>query len=154
MRTFDLTPLFRSTVGFDRFADMLDSLSQLDNGVTYPPYNIERTGEHNYRISLAVAGFAEKDLVVEVKEGVLSVSGKREGEKENVQPRYLHQGIAGRSFERRFQLAENVEVKGAQLENGLLHIDLERIVPEEKKPRRITIGAKPEGKVIDAKKAA
>ena len=79
MRTFDLTPLFRSTVGFDRFADMLDSLSQLDNGVTYPPYNIERTRENHYRISLAVAGFAEKDLVVEVKEGVLSVSGKREG---------------------------------------------------------------------------
>jgi molecular chaperone IbpA len=154
MRSFDLTPLFRSTVGFDRFADMLDSMSQLDNGVTYPPYNIERTGEHNYRISLAVAGFAEKDLVVEVKEGVLSVSGKREGEKENTQARYLHQGIAGRSFERRFQLAENVEVKGAQLENGLLHIDLERIVPEEKKPRRITIGAKPDGKVIDAKAKA
>jgi molecular chaperone IbpA len=154
MRTFDLTPLFRSTVGFDRFADMLDSLSQLDNGVTYPPYNIERTGEHNYRISLAVAGFAEKDLVVEVKEGVLSVSGKREGEKDSAQPRYLHQGIAGRSFERRFQLAENVEVKGAQLENGLLHVVLERIVPEEKKPRRITIGAKSEGKVIETKAKA
>jgi molecular chaperone IbpA len=151
MRTFDLTPLFRSTVGFDRFADMLDSLSQADSGVTYPPYNIERTSENNYRITLAVAGFAEKDLVVEVKEGVLSVAGKREGEKESTQPRYLHQGIAGRSFERRFQLAENVEVKGAQLENGLLHVDLERIVPEEKKPRRITIGAKPEGRVIDAK---
>jgi molecular chaperone IbpA len=151
MRTFDLTPLFRSTVGFDRFADMLDSLSQFDNGVTYPPYNIERTSENNYRISLAVAGFAEKDLAVEVKEGVLSVQGKRDVEKDGVQPRYLHQGIAGRSFERRFQLAENVEVKGAQLENGLLHIDLQRIVPEENKPRRISIGAKPEGKVIDAK---
>jgi len=151
MRTFDLTPLFRSTVGFDRFADMLDSLAQVDSGVTYPPYNIERTSENHYRISLAVAGFAEKDLVVEVKEGVLSVAGKREGDKESAQPRYLHQGIAGRSFERRFQLAENVEVKGAQLENGLLHVDLERIVPEEKKPRRITIGARPEGRVIDAK---
>jgi molecular chaperone IbpA len=149
MRTFDLTPLFRSSVGFDRFADMLDSLQQFDTGVTYPPYNIERTNENNYRISLAVAGFAEKDLAVEVKEGVLSVQGKRDGEKEGA--RYLHQGIAGRSFERRFQLAENVEVRGAQLENGLLHIELERIVPEEKKPRRVTIGAKPEGKVIDAK---
>jgi molecular chaperone IbpA len=154
MRSFDLTPLFRSSVGFDRFADMLDSLSQLDNGVTYPPYNIERTSENHYRISLAVAGFGEKDLGVEVKEGVLSVQGKREGEKEVSQGRYLHQGIAGRAFDRRFQLAENVEVKGAQLENGLLHIDLERIVPEEKKPRRITIGAKPEGKVIDAKAKA
>ena len=151
MRTFDLTPLLRSTVGFDRFADMLDSLSHVDSGVTYPPYNIERTSENNYRITLAVAGFAEKDLVVEVKEGVLSVAGKRDGDKDGSQPRYLHQGIAGRSFERRFQLAENVEVKGAQLENGLLHVDLERIVPEEKKPRRITIGARPEGKVIDAK---
>ena len=154
MRTFDLTPLYRSTVGFDRLTDMLDSLSQVDNGVTYPPYNIERTDENHYRISLAVAGFAEKDLAVEVKEGVLSVQGKRDGEKESVQARYLHQGIAGRAFDRRFQLAENVEVRGAQVENGLLHIDLERIVPEEKKPRRITIGAKSDAKVIDAKKAA
>jgi molecular chaperone IbpA len=154
MRTFDLTPLYRSTVGFDRLTDMLDSLSQVDSGVTYPPYNIERTDENHYRISLAVAGFAEKDLAVEVKEGVLSVQGKRDGEKEGAQTRYLHQGIAGRSFDRRFQLAENVEVRGAQLENGLLHIDLERIVPEEKKPRRVTIGAKPEGKVIDAKAKA
>ena len=154
MRTFDLTPLYRSTVGFDRLTDMLDSLSQVDSGVTYPPYNIERTDENHYRISLAVAGFAEKDLAVEVKEGVLSVQGKRDGEKDGVQARYLHQGIAGRSFDRRFQLAENVEVRGAQLENGLLHVDLERVVPEEKKPRRIAIGAKPEGKLIDAKKAA
>jgi molecular chaperone IbpA len=154
MRTFDLTPLYRSTVGFDRLTDMLDSLSQVDSGVTYPPYNIERTDENHYRISLAVAGFAEKDLAVEVKEGVLSVQGKRDGEKESVQARYLHQGIAGRAFDRRFQLAENVEVRGAQVENGLLHIDLERIVPEEKKPRRITIGAKSDAKVIDAKKAA
>jgi len=149
MRSFDLSPLFRSTVGFDHLADMLDSVAQFDSGVSYPPYNIERTDENHYRISLAVAGFAEKDLAVEVKEGVLSVAGKRDPEKEG--PRYLHQGIAGRSFERRFQLAENVEVKGAQLENGLLHVELERIVPEEKKPRRIVIGAKPEGRVIDAK---
>jgi molecular chaperone IbpA len=152
MRTFDLSPLFRSTIGFDRLTDMLESVAQFDNGVTYPPYNIERTSENHYRISLAVAGFAEKDLAVEVKEGVLSVQGKREADKENGQERYLHQGIAGRSFERRFQLAENVEVKGAQLENGLLHVDLERIVPEEKKPRRIVIGGhKAEGRVIDAK---
>ena len=153
MRTFDLTPLFRSTVGFDRLADMLDSVSQFDSSVAYPPYNIERTEENHYRISLAVAGFSDKDLSVEVKDGVLSVQGKREAEKE-AQPRhYLYQGIAGRTFERRFQLAENVEVKGAQLENGLLHIDLERIVPEEKKPRRITINGKTE-KVIDAKARA
>ena len=150
MRSFDLTPLFRSTIGFDRLADMLDSVAQFDNGVSYPPYNIERTDENHYRISLAVAGFAEKDLNVEVKEGVLSVQGKREGEKDTAN-HYLYQGIAGRSFERRFQLAENVEVRGAQLENGLLHVDLERIVPEEKKPRRIVVNAKPEGKMFDAK---
>jgi molecular chaperone IbpA len=128
-------------------------MSQVETGVSYPPYNIERSDENHYRISLAVAGFGEKDLNVEVKDGVLSVQGKRETEKE-VQPRhYLYQGIAGRTFERRFQLAENVEVKGAQLENGLLHIDLERIVPEEKKPRRISINGKVE-KMIDAKAKA
>ncbi len=155
MRSFDLTPLFRSTVGFDRLADMLDSVSQFDNGgVAYPPYNIERVDEHHYRISLAVAGFGDKDLTVEVKEGMLTVQGKREGEKETVRDKhYLYQGIAGRTFERRFQLAENVEVKGAQLEHGLLHVDLERIVPDEKKPRRIAINSG-EGKVIEARKAA
>jgi molecular chaperone IbpA len=156
MRSFDLTPLFRSTVGFDRLADMLDSLGQLETGVTYPPYNIERTDENHYRISLAVAGFAEKDLNVEVKEGVLTVKGMRDSEKHEETKRYLYQGIAGRSFERRFQLAENVEVRGAGLENGLLHVDLERVVPEEKKPRRIAIstGEKQEGKVIEAKPKA
>lgn len=153
MRSFDLTPLFRSTVGFDRLADMLDSMSQFDSGVSYPPYNIERTEENHYRISLAVAGFAEKELSVEVKDGVLSVQGKREEKELPQQKHYLYQGIAGRTFERRFQLAENVEVKGAGLENGLLHIDLERMVPEEKKPRRITINGKTE-KMIDAKAKA
>ena len=154
MRSFDLTPLFRSTIGFDRLADMLDSVSQFDStGVSYPPYNIERTDENHYRISLAVAGFGEKELSVEVRDGVLSVQGKRE-EKETAEPKhYLYQGIAGRSFERRFQLAENVEVKGAGLENGLLHIELERMVPEEKKPRRININGKTE-RMIDAKAKA
>ena len=152
MRTFDLTPLFRSSVGFDRLTDMLDSLGQFDTGVAYPPYNIERTDESHYRISLAVAGFAEKDLNVEVKEGVLTVKGMRDAEKHDEQRRYLYQGIAGRSFERRFQLAENVEVKGARLENGLLHVDLERVVPEEKKLRRVTIGtgSAPEKKIVDS----
>jgi molecular chaperone IbpA len=155
MRTFDLTPLFRSTIGFDRFADMLDSVSEFDGSQNYPPYNIERTDEYHYRISLAVAGFVEKDLTVDVKENVLSVQGKRDSEPNEVQ--YLYQGIAGRSFERRFQLEENVEVRGARLESGLLHVDLERIVPEEKKPRRIPIvngGWKAEAKVIDAKQKA
>jgi len=137
MRNFDFSPLFRSTVGFDRVLDLLDSVSRYDTTQTFPPYNIERTDENHYRITIAVAGFAEKDLNVEVRDGVLTVQGKRgeETEKQGV----LYQGIAGRAFERRFQLAEHVEVKGAKLENGLLHVDLERIVPEERKPRRIPI---------------
>lgn len=140
MRTFDFTPLFRSTVGFDRLFDRLDSVAQYDTNHSYPPYNIERSDETHYRISLAVAGFAEKDLTAEVRDGVLTVQGKRNDEASRTENSgYLYQGIAGRTFERRFQLAEHVEVKGAKLENGLLHIDLERIVPEERKPRRITI---------------
>jgi molecular chaperone IbpA len=138
MRNFDFSPLFRSTVGFDRVLDLLDTVSRYDTPQTFPPYNIERTDETHYRITIAVAGFAEKDLNVEVREGVLSVQGKRNEETEKSSA-YLHQGIAGRAFERRFQLAEHVQVKDAKLENGLLHVDLERIVPEEQKPRRITI---------------
>ena len=154
MRGFDLTPLFRSTVGFDRLADMLDSVSQFDASQSYPPYNIERTDENHYQITLAVAGFGDQDLNVEVREGVLTVQGKRAGEAEKTH--YLYQGIAGRSFERRFQLAENVEVRGARLANGLLHIDLERVVPEEKKPRRISInaGEAAQTRVLDAKAKA
>jgi len=129
----DYSPFFRSTVGFDRLFDMLESA---DTAQGYPPYNIERNDENRYRVTLAVAGFGEKDLGIEVRDGVLTVTGKRD---EPQKSSYLHQGIAGRAFERRFQLAEHVEVKGAGLENGLLHIDLERIVPEEKKPRRIPI---------------
>ncbi len=143
MRTFDFSPFFRSTVGFDRLFDMLDEVA--DNSQSYPPYNIERTDENHYRVTLAVAGFSEKDLTIEVREGVLGVAGKRdEGQKEAV----LYQGIAGRAFERRFQLAEHVEVKAAKLEHGLLHIALERVVPEEKRPRRIQINA-PELKTIE-----
>ncbi len=140
MRTLDFTPLFRSTVGFDRLFDMLDSVAQYDTNQSYPPYNIERSDETHYRISVAVAGFADKDLAVEVRDGVLTVQGKRTDDNaRNENSGYLYQGIAGRAFERRFQLAEHVEVKGAKLENGLLHVDLERIVPEERKPRRIPI---------------
>src|ERR1700723_2894653 len=117
MRSFDFSPLFRSTVGFDR----LDSVPQYDTAQTYPPYNIERTDDTHYRITLAVAGFGEKDLNVEVREGVLTVQGKREGNAEQGKWAFLYQGIAGRAFDRRFQLAENVEVRGAKLENGLLH---------------------------------
>ena len=144
----DFSPYFRSTVGFDHLFNMLDQVADSTNG--YPPYNIERTDETHYRISVAVAGFAEKDIAVEVKDGVLSVVGKRE---EGAKSAYLHQGIAGRAFERRFQLAEHVEVRAAKLENGLLHIDLERVVPEEKKPRRIAINA-PELKTIEGQAKA
>jgi molecular chaperone IbpA len=144
----DHTPFFRSTVGFDRLLGLLESASEQG----YPPYNIERSDENNYRVTIAVAGFAEKDLSVDVKDRVLTVSGKRE-EAEKPGAAYLHQGIAGRAFERSFQLAEHVEVKGARLENGLLHVDLERIVPEEKKPRRIVINA-PELKSIEGSRAA
>ena len=137
MLNYDLSPFYRSTVGFDRLLSMLDkSVGAEQNVPTYPPYNIERTDENTYRVTLAVAGFGEADLAVEVRDGVLSVTGKHEDKQKQG---YLYQGIAGRAFERRFQLAEHVEVKAARLENGLLHIVLERIVPEEKKPRRIQI---------------
>jgi molecular chaperone IbpA len=150
---FDFSPLSRSAIGFDRLFDMLDQVAQNDSGNGYPPYNIERADESHYRVTLAVAGFAEKDLNVELRDGVLTVTGKHETEK-NAPTNVLYQGIAGRAFERRFQLAEHVEVRGAKLENGLLHIALEQIVPEEKKPRRIAINA-PELKTIEgAAKAA
>jgi len=144
----DFSPYFRSTVGFDHLFNMLEQAADAGNG--YPPYNIERTDETHYVISVAVAGFAEKDLNVEVKDGVLTVTGKRD---EAPRQAYLHQGIAGRAFERRFQLAEHVEVRAAKLENGLLHIDLERVIPEEKKPRRIAINA-PELRTIDGQAKA
>ncbi|GAA0577868.1 Hsp20 family protein [Rhizomicrobium electricum] len=149
MRTFDFSPLFRSTVGFDRLFDLMDSYAEQSNG--YPPYNIERSDDTHYRITLAVAGFGEKDLNIEVKEGVLTVTGQKEPV-EGDNRSYLYQGIAGRAFERRFQLADHVEVRAAKLENGLLHVDLERLIPEEKKPRRIAING-PELKSIEGKAA-
>ncbi len=149
----DYSPFFRTTVGFDRLLDLLD---QTEGAPGYPPYNIERNDENHYRVTLAVAGFAEKDLAIEVRDGVLTVAGKRQTDASPAS--YLHQGIAGRAFERQFQLAEHVEVKGARLENGLLHVELERIVPEEKKPRKITINAASEAntglKTIEGSKAA
>lgn len=145
---FDYSPFYRSTVGFDHLFDLLESASDAREG--YPPYNIERSDDTHYRVTVAVAGFGEKNLSIEVKDNVLSVSGRRE---DAAKPSYLHQGIAGRAFQRSFQLAEHVEVKGAKLENGLLHIDLERLVPEEKKPRRIAINGA-ELKTIEGSKAA
>lgn len=145
---FDFSPLFRSTVGFDRLFDTLDQVAQFDAGQSYPPYNIERTDENRYRVTVAVAGFGEKDLSVEVKDNVLTVAGKHDAGQKSEGKNVLYQGIAGRAFERKFQLADHVEVRGAKLENGLLHVDLEQIVPEEKKPRRIQINA-PELKTIE-----
>ena len=145
MRNFDLSPLYRSTVGFDRLGSMLDQLMPGDAPVpSYPPYNIEKTGEDTYRISLAVAGFGEDDLNIEVKDQGLTVIAKKREVTADKQPQYLHRGIAERGFERRFQLADHMKVTGAGLENGLLHIDLAREVPEALKPRNISIsnGAK------------
>lgn len=133
---FDLSPLYRSTVGFDRLFSLLDNVTE-NQGQSYPPYNIERLGESDYRITMAVAGFSEADLAIEVKESALTVTGKQA---EETKRNYLHQGIAGRAFERRFQLADHVEVTGAKLEHGLLHIELKRVIPDAKKPRRIEIG--------------
>ncbi|ORE92823.1 Hsp20 family protein [Aurantimonas sp. 22II-16-19i] len=152
MRHVDFAPLYRSTVGFDRLVSMLDGLSQPDNGQTYPPYNIERTGETAYRITMAVAGFDETELSIESRENVLTVKGEKT-EKEDAPAEVLYRGIAGRAFERRFQLAEHVEVKGASLKNGLLHIDLVRVIPEAMKPRTIAINTVPgnaNGKQIEA----
>lgn len=136
MRTFDLTPLYRSTVGFDRVFDLLDTAGKAETG-GYPPYNIERLTENDYRITLAVAGFAEDDLDVELREQTLTVTGSRQDA--DADRSFLYQGIAGRSFERRFQLAEHVKVAGASLVNGLLNIELQREIPEAKKPRKISI---------------
>jgi len=152
MRTFDLAPLYRSTVGFDRLFSMLDAF---ESAPGYPPYNIERTGENDYRISVAVAGFAENELSIEAKENTLTIKGEKQA-KEESKGEVLYQGIAARAFERVFQLADYVQVKGAALENGLLHVDLVREIPEAKKPRVIPIGngkAEPRAKVLDAKAA-
>jgi len=151
MRTFDLAPLYRSTVGFDRLFSLLD---QGIEGATpgYPPYNIERTGDNEYRVTVAVAGFAERELSVVAKENTLTIRGEKETKTEEKKSEVLYQGIAARAFERVFQLAEHVVVKGAALENGLLHVDLVREVPEAKKPRQIAIG-NGKGNVIDAKAA-
>jgi molecular chaperone IbpA len=138
MTAFDFTPLYRASVGFDRLPSLLDSITKFDQAPSYPPCNIERTGENAYRITMAVAGFAKEDVAIQVENGTLTVSGSRE-EKDDPS-RFVYRGIAGRNFERRFQLAEHVEVRSANLENGLLHIDLVREIPEALKPRRIEIG--------------
>ena len=137
MRQFDFAPLYRSTVGFDRLAQLMDSVGGVDAD-GYPPYNIERLGDNEYRITMAVAGFDKDEFKVEVKESALLVSGEKKHE--DKERAFLHRGIAARAFERRFQLADYVEVKGADFKDGLLHIDLVRNLPERMKPRTIAIG--------------
>ena len=138
MTTFDFSPLYRTSVGFDRLASLMSSASRQDQGNSYPPYNIRATGEDNYQITMAVAGFSENDITITSEQNRLLVTGNRADEEE--QGEYLHRGIATRSFERRFNLADHVRVTSASMENGLLHINLEREIPEEMKPRRIEIG--------------
>jgi molecular chaperone IbpA len=138
MRTFDLTPFYRSTIGFDRLFSLLDQAS--DSSPGYPPYNIERTGENAYRISVAVSGFSEGELSIVAKENTLTIKGEKSAnENAKDQVEVLYRGIAARAFERVFQLADHVLVKNASLENGLLHVDLVREIPEAKKPRSIPI---------------
>lgn len=151
MRNYDFSPLFRSAIGFDRVPSLVDAaLRSAETVNSYPPYNIERTAEDSYRISMAVAGFTSDDLEVEVRDGVLIVKGA--GGAENGETKYLHRGIARRPFERRFQLADHVEVKNADLVNGLLNIDLARELPEAMKPRTIRIGSATSA--IEGQKAA
>jgi molecular chaperone IbpA len=140
MRNYDLTPLFRSTVGFDRLSRLMDSATRVDEStLSYPPYNIERTGEDTYRISMAVAGFSEAELTITAQENSLVITGKPT--KEEKERSFLYRGIAGRAFERRFDLADHIRVAGANLANGLLHVDLVRQIPEAMKPRTIQIGS-------------
>lgn len=148
MRHTDFTPFYRSAIGFDRLFQMLDQASGSESEGGFPPYNIEKTGETSYRISLAVAGFSPDELKVEMKEQSLTISGEKTPEKD--EKTYLHRGIAARSFERRFQLADHVDVTGADFKNGLLHVDLVRNIPEKMKPRTIAITAEPQIKQIEA----
>jgi len=151
MRHFDLAPLYRSTVGFDRLASLIDSMNSVGGDApAYPPYNIERKGENEYRITMAVAGFGDNDLNIEAKESTLTVRGEKTETSEDTE--FLHRGIATRTFERSFRLEDHVEVKAAALENGLLHIDLVREVPEAMKPRTISINGG-DAKVIEDKTA-
>ena len=138
MRNFDFSPLYRSAIGFDRVANILDSLNRAEQSQpSYPPYNIELTGEDKYRITMAVAGFDRSEIAIEVNQNLLTISANKANEQQ--EKTYLHQGIAARSFERRFQLADHVQVQTAAYENGLLHIDLQRIIPDAMKPRTISI---------------
>jgi molecular chaperone IbpA len=147
MRNIDLSPLYRSFIGFDHLASMIDTASKNEKQTAYPPYNIELLAEDKYRITMAVAGFAKDEVSIEVQENTLQVIGTKAVKESNdssakEERKFLHKGISERSFERKFQLGDHVKVLAADLENGLLHVDLERVVPESKKPRKIEIGSK------------
>ncbi len=152
MDNFDLSPLFRSSIGFDRLMRLADAATRVDSTAnSYPPYNIEATGENAYRLTMAVAGFAPADLDITVKENALLVSGK--SKKDEEPSKYLYRGIARRAFERRFQLADHIKVAGASLDNGLLHVDLVRQIPEAMKPRKIEIATGGGKQALDQKAA-
>ena len=153
MTTIDFSPLFRSMIGFDRLSNALETAYRTEPG-GYPPYNVEAVGEHDYRITMAVAGFAPKDLELEVTENILTVSGSRPEDADKSGARFLYRGIANRSFERKFQLADYVRVVNAKLENGLLHVDLRREIPEAMKPRKIQIEAGSTSHLIEGEKTA
>ena len=149
MRHADFSPFYRSAIGFDRLVQMLDSAAGFDSENGYPPYNIERTSDNAYRITLAVAGFTPAELKIDVKEQTLTVAGEKASE--TGERSYLHRGIAARAFERRYQLADYVDVSGASFENGLLHVDLVRNLPERMKPRSVEIASGGDSKAIEAK---
>jgi molecular chaperone IbpA len=153
MRAFDLTPLLRSSIGFENLSRLAEYAARGDEGGGYPPYNIEKTGENAYRIQMAVAGFAQDELDITVQENMLTVTGKA-AEAENGGREFLYRGIAKRAFERRFQLADVIKVTGAAYENGLLNIDLVREIPEEKKPRKVVIGGGQPQVIIEGKREA
>jgi len=149
--TIDFTPLYQSAIGFDRMASLLDNLAR-DSKPSYPPYNIELVEENQYRITMAVAGFAEADLEITTEQNTLVIAGRQQARDD--QREYLYQGIAERNFERKFQLAEHVRVESARLENGLLHVELKRELPEAMKPRRISIGSDSRGDLLEQQDAA
>ena len=155
MDRFDFSPLFRSTIGFDRLARLVDAATQVDGAAqAYPPYNIESTGEDSYRLTMAVAGFSRDEIDITVQENSLVISGKAQKEDDEANGRYLHRGIARRAFERRFSLADHIKVNGASMDNGLLHVDLVREVPEEAKPRQVKIGEAVKQPQVTQQKAA
>ncbi|WP_137166465.1 Hsp20 family protein [Salinimonas lutimaris] len=139
MRTIDFSPLYRSFIGSDRLASLADAATRADNSSSYPPYNIELLGEDKYRVSMAVAGFSKDDISIETRENTLTVEGNKPQSDTGDERKFLHKGISERNFERKFQLGDHVKVTGADLADGLLHIDLERVVPEAEKPRQIEI---------------